>query len=89
VWASLYRISGLIGSSGLLAAGAFLAYLIGAVLAVRVVTVNAHEAPKIIRFWESRSITPPLSILALEDLTAFLRANNTVPKLDPQAEFER
>ncbi|WP_406457298.1 hypothetical protein OH768_25540 [Streptomyces sp. NBC_01622] len=87
MWASLYRISGLIGSSGLLAAGAFLAYLIGAVLAVRVVTVNAHEAPKTFRFWESRSITPPLSRLALEDLTVFLRANDTVPKPDPQAEL--
>lgn len=61
VWASLYRLGTWIGPTGVLAAGTFLAYLIGAVLAVRVVTVNAREAPKRVKFWESRTIVPRVS----------------------------
>jgi hypothetical protein len=85
VWASLYRLGTVIGPTGVLAAGAFLAYLIGAVLAVRVVTVNAREAPKRVKFWESRSIAPRVSRLAFNDLVAFLRDRGKFPAHEPEA----
>ncbi|MHC3471635.1 hypothetical protein ACYF6T_23470 [Streptomyces sp. 7R007] len=80
VWASLYRLDDLIGPAGTLASGAFLAYLIGAMLSVRVVTVNAKEAPKAGRFWGARTtLTPRVSRLAYDDLVGFLRDQGRVP----------
>ncbi|MDJ0466791.1 hypothetical protein [Streptomyces sp. H27-C3] len=84
VWASLYRLGGLIGPAGILASGSFLAYLIGAMLAVRVVTVNAQEAPKAARFWDARTtLTPRLSRLAFNDLVTFLQAQERIPPRQP------
>ncbi|MFI1169083.1 hypothetical protein ACH4UM_37340 [Streptomyces sp. NPDC020801] len=85
IWASLYRLGGLVGAGGVFAAGAFLAYLVGAVLSVRVVTVNAHKAPRTWRFWESGTLPPPVSRLALNDLVAFLQEHGTLLPSDPQA----
>ncbi|MFF1297687.1 hypothetical protein [Streptomyces sp. NPDC058296] len=80
IWASLYRLGDLIGPAGVLASGAFLAYLIGAMLSVRVVTVNAKEAPKASRFWDARTtLTPRVSRLAYDDLVGFLRDQGRVP----------
>jgi hypothetical protein len=80
IWASLYRLGDLIGPAGVLASGAFLAYLIGAMLSVRVVTVNAKEAPKAARFWDARTtLTPRVSRLAYDDLVGFLRDQGRVP----------
>ncbi|MFD3504060.1 hypothetical protein ACFWWT_13465 [Streptomyces sp. NPDC058676] len=85
VWVSLYRLGGLIGPAGVLAAGAFLAYLIGAMLAVRVVTVNTQEAPKTARFWDARTtITPRVSRLAFNDLVAFLQDEGRIPAPQPE-----
>jgi len=80
VWASLYRLGELLGPAGVLAAGAFLAYLIGAMLAVRVVVVNTKEAPRAARFWNAKSaFTPRVSRLAHDDLVGFLRDQGRVP----------
>jgi hypothetical protein len=84
VWASLYRLGDLIGPAGVLASGSFLAYLIGAMLAVRVVTVNAQEAPKSARFWDAKTIiTPRVSRLAFNDLVSFLQDQGRVPAPQP------
>lgn len=93
-WASLYRLGGLIGPGGVLASAAFLAYLIGAMLAVRVVTVNAQEAPKSARFWDPRTtLTPRVSRLAFNDLVGFLQEEGRLPapapEPNPRAEVER
>ncbi|MFE3033375.1 hypothetical protein ACFXKY_17225 [Streptomyces canus] len=81
VWASLYRLGDLIGPAGVLAAGAFLAYLIGAMLAVRVVTVNAREAPKAARFRSGgTALTPRVSRLAYDDLVSFLQDQERLPR---------
>jgi hypothetical protein len=87
VWASLYRLGAVIGTTGVLAAGTFLAYLIGAVLAVRVVTVNAREAPKRLMFWKSRTVGPRLSRLAFTDLVTFLQAHGKFPAREPSADM--
>jgi hypothetical protein len=85
VWASLYRLGNLMGPAGVLAAGAFLAYLIGAMLAVRVVTVNAQEAPRTARFWDARTtITPRVSRLAFNDLVTFLQDQGRIPPPQPE-----
>lgn len=85
IWASLYRLGDLIGPAGVLASGAFLAYLIGAILAVRVVTVNAKEAPKAARFWDAKTtLTPRVSRLAHDDLVGFLRDHGRVPTPEPE-----
>lgn len=85
VWASLYRLGGLIGPAGVLASVAFLAYLIGAMLAVRVVTVNAREAPKAAKFWGTRTdVTPRVSQLAYDDLVSFLQDHERVPAPEPE-----
>ncbi|MFD4525240.1 hypothetical protein ACFWP7_15215 [Streptomyces sp. NPDC058470] len=85
VWASLYRLGGLIGPGGVLASVAFLAYLVGAMLAVRVVTVNAREAPKAARFWGAKTdLTPRVSQLAHDDLVSFLQDHERVPAPEPE-----
>ncbi|MFF7868499.1 hypothetical protein ACFZCT_18860 [Streptomyces qaidamensis] len=84
VWASLYRLGGLIGPAGVLASGAFLAYLIGAMLAVRVVTVNAREAPKAMAFWGGRTaLAPRVSRFAYDDLVSFLHNQDRLPQPEP------
>ncbi|MFJ8957715.1 hypothetical protein ACIRJL_10540 [Streptomyces sp. NPDC102383] len=86
LWASLYRLGDVVGPAGVLASGAFLAYLIGAMLAVRVVTVNAQEAPRAARFWDaSRTITPRVSRLAFNDLVGFLQDKGRLPPPESEA----
>ncbi|MFC8365513.1 hypothetical protein ACFUIY_37285 [Streptomyces griseorubiginosus] len=85
VWASLYRLGDLMGPAGVLAAGSFLAYLIGAMLTVRVVTVNAREAPKAARFRNGgTALTPRVSRLAYDDLVSFLRDQERLPRSAPE-----
>ncbi|MET9406164.1 hypothetical protein ABZX90_10380 [Streptomyces sp. NPDC002935] len=80
VWASLYRLGAVVGPAGVLAAGAFLAYLVGAMLAVRVVPVNTHEAPKSARFWKGgATLTPRVSRIAFDDLISFLQEQGRIP----------
>lgn len=86
VWASLYRLGDLIGPAGVLAAGSFLAYLIGAMLAVRVVTVNAREAPKTARLRiGGTALTPRVSRLAYDDLVSFLQDQGRLPRPAPES----
>lgn len=84
VWASLYRLGDLIGPAGVLASGAFLAYLVGAMLAVRVVTVNAREAPNAARFRSGgTALAPRVSRLAYDDLVSFLQDQERLPRPVP------
>ncbi|MFG2969896.1 hypothetical protein ACGFZS_42155 [Streptomyces sp. NPDC048288] len=79
VWASLYRLGGLLGPTGALASAAFAAYLIGAMLMVRVATVNVQEARK--TAWLRNMQTafrPRVSRLAFDDLIHFLQAQGRV-----------
>ncbi|KUN62088.1 hypothetical protein AQJ46_32740 [Streptomyces canus] len=85
VWGSLYRLGDLIGPAGVLASGAFLAYLIGAMLAVRVVTVNAREAPKAARFRSGgTALAPRVSRLAYDDLVSFLQDQGRLARPVPE-----
>ncbi|MFI6346731.1 hypothetical protein [Streptomyces sp. NPDC050560] len=80
VWASLYRLGGLMGSAGLLASAAFAAYLVGAMLMVRVSDVNVQEARKTARLRNIQlTLTPRVSKLAFDDLVRFLQEQGRVP----------
>ncbi|WP_427165976.1 hypothetical protein ACQF4J_16690 [Streptomyces sp. C1-1] len=80
VWASLYRLGGLLGPAALLASAAFAAYLIGAMLMVRVATVNVQEARKTARLRNIQmALRPRVSKLAFDDLIRFLQTQGRVP----------
>jgi hypothetical protein len=80
VWASLYRLDGLMGPDALLAAAAFAAFLIGAMPMVRVATVKVQEARKTARLRTIQTVLRPwVSKLAFDDLVRFLQAQGRVP----------
>ena len=62
------------GPAALLASAAFAAYLIGAMLMVRVATVNVQEARKTARLRNIQmALTPRVSKLVFDDLVSFLQ----------------
>ncbi|WP_159104179.1 hypothetical protein [Streptomyces sp. CdTB01] len=80
VWASLYRLGGLMGPAALLASAAFAAYLVGAMVMVRVATVNVQEARKTARLRTIQMMfRPRVSKLAFDDLIHFLQVQGRVP----------
>ncbi|WP_413758976.1 hypothetical protein [Streptomyces sp. MMBL 11-3] len=87
VWASLYRLGGLMGPAALLASAAFVAYLIGAMLMVRVAAVNVQEARKTARLRNMQmALAPRVSRLAFDDLVRFLQAQGRVALPHPDEE---